>query len=117
MTDQLSFFEFQKVQPLGEILRDRGIERSLKHAKKVRSDWQEKALSFLYCYAKNHDRFSGEMVRESASGSVPEPPSLRAWGAIILFGAKNGWIEQDGYTKVNNPKAHKANAAMWRSLL
>ncbi len=57
------------------------------------------------------------MVRLEAKGIVPEPPSLRAWGAVLLSAAKRGWIRQVGYVHVDNPKAHKANAALWESCL
>ena len=123
--NQLSFLDVEKPKPTGEILRDRGIQKALDHAEEVNAHrWQAKALDFLYLYALNHDHFSGEMVRMEAKGIVPDAPSARAWGAILLTGARKGWIRQacdgDGEPKtikVYNPKAHKANAALWESLI
>jgi hypothetical protein len=57
------------------------------------------------------------MVRMEAKGIVPDPPSLRTWGAVLLTGARKGWIKRVGYIQVENPKAHKANAALWESLI
>ena len=42
---------------LGVILRDKGIARSINNAEDLEEDWSVKALSFLYEYAKTHDRF------------------------------------------------------------
>ena len=114
---QLSFFDVQKTKPSGEMLRDKGVRRAAEHAEEIHDDWQKKALDFLYIYARSHGRFSGEMVRQEGRGIIPEPPSLRAWGAVILSGAKHGWIRQAGYVHVDNPKAHRANAALWESLI
>jgi hypothetical protein len=115
--NQLSFLDIQKPKPTGEVLRDKGIKKALDHAEEIHDQWQVKALDFLYLYALKHDRFSGEMVRIESKGIVPDPPSLRTWGSILLTGAKRGWIKQVGYIHVDNPKAHKANAAFWESML
>lgn len=32
-----------------------------------------------------------------------------------MTAAKRGYIEKVGYIQVENPKAHKANAALWKS--
>jgi hypothetical protein len=114
--NQLSFLNIEKSKPNGQILRDKGIKKAVSHAQDVcGDDWQKKALDFLYFYVLNHQTFSGEMVRLEAKGFVPEPPSLRAWGAIIVSGAKRGWIRQVGFIHVENVKAHRANAALWKS--
>ena len=116
--NQLSFLDIEKSKPDGQILRDRGMRKSLQHAEEVEDGWNVKALDFLYIYAKrNPGRFSGEMVRIEAKGIVLEPPSLRAWGGILASGARRGWIHQTGYVKVTNPRAHRANAALWESLI
>ncbi len=115
--NQLNFFETSKPKPTGELLRDKGIKRAVQHAEDIHNDWQKQALDFLYLYARDHDRFSGEMVRMLSKGIVPEAPSARTWGAVLLTGARQGWIRQVGYIKVDNPKAHKANAALWESLI
>lgn len=117
MNSQLSFFEIQKPKPTGEVLRNKGIARAVEHADKVNEDWQKNALDFLYLYARDHDRFSGEMVRVESKRIVPDPPSLRAWGAVLLQGSRRGWIRQVGFVHVKNEKAHMANAALWESLL
>jgi hypothetical protein len=79
--------------------------------------WSKIALKFLYAYARKHEIFSAEMVRNAADEKVPRPASLRSWGAIMIKGSKLGWIKQCGFTKVINPKAHMANATIWESCL
>jgi len=113
--NQLSFLDIEKPKPSGELLRDKGIHRAVQHAEEIHNDWQRTALDFLYIYARNHDRFSGEMVRMEAKGIVPEPPSLRAWGAVLLQGARKGWIERIGTIHVTNPRAHACFASEWES--
>ncbi len=115
--NQLSFLDIQKPKPTGTILRDKGIQKAVQHAEEFYNDWQKMALDFFYIYAMNHRKFSGVMVRFEAKGIVTDPPCLRAWGGIIMIGAKRGWIKQIGYIQVENPKAHKANAAYWESNL
>jgi len=116
--NQLSFLDIEKTKPNGADLRNRGMKRALQHAEELEEGWNVKALDFLYVYAKkNPGRFSGEMVRLEAKGIVPDPPSLRTWGAVLLQGSRRGWIKQVGYTKVTNPAAHQANAALWESLI
>ena len=115
--NQLNFFGITKPQPTGAVLRDRGIRRAVQHADGIYNDWQRTALDFLYLYARDHDRFSGEMVRMEASGIVPDPPSLRAWGAVLLQGARKGWIKRVGTIQVTNPRAHACFASEWESLI
>ncbi len=99
--------------------RDKGIKQSVDHAEDVHIGWSKKALDFLEAYAKAHHRFSCEMVRIEAKGKVPEPPSLRSWGSIMVLGSRKPrkWITQIDFTHVTNPKAHMANAAVWESLI
>jgi len=111
------FFNDSPPPPTGRGLRDKGINQALQHTEKLNNGWQEKALAFLEEYCKTHHRFSGEMVRIEAKGIVPEPPSLRTWGAVLLTGSRKGWIRQVGYVHVSNINAHCANAALWESLI
>ncbi len=113
--NQLSFLDIEKPLPTGEILRDKGIKKALDHAEDVHNGWQAKAVDFLYIYARDHHRFSGEMVRMEAKGIVPDPPSLRTWGAVLLTGARKGWIRRVGTIHVTNPKAHACFASEWES--
>ena len=111
MTTQPDLFS----QPTGTELRDKGISSALDHAELAHENWGDQAYAFLKKYARTHRQFMAEDVRQASEGIVPEPPSKRAWGGIIVRGKIAGIIERIGYGQVNNPKAHRANAAVWQS--
>jgi hypothetical protein len=107
--------EFEAPPKTALQLRNRGIKKALTHAEQVKAMWGRLALEFMRTYCETHLYFMTEDLREASRGIVDAPPHLRAWGGIILSGARNGWIGQDGTDKVKNPKAHMANAAVWKS--
>jgi hypothetical protein len=98
----------------GRELRDAGIKRALDRANSKTEIWSELAYLFLLQNIKTGDRFMVEEIRVKGIGIVPEPPSNRAWGGIILRAIKEGVIVNDGYGKVKNPSAHCTPAAIWR---
>jgi hypothetical protein len=93
--------------------RDKGIEQAEKHANQVHDSWSDKAFEFLKSFIVNHKKFLAEDVRYYSAGVIPEPPSQRAWGAVIVRAAKQGLIRRVGYEQVKNAKAHRANASVW----
>ncbi len=97
--------------------RDKGIKQAATHAEDVHDGWQTIAMGFMERYAMTHHLFSGEMVRLESKNIVPTPPSLRAWGSILVGAAKRGWIKEAGFVRVTNPKAHRTPATLWESLL
>ena len=56
-----------------------------------------------------------EDIRTASKGKVPDPPHLRAWGAIALRLIKNRDVEKLSIRPVQNPKAHCANAQFYES--
>ena len=114
--NQLSFLNLDKPTPTGEVLKDIGIRKSIKHTEDICPGWMTQALDFLYLYALKHNRFSGEMVRVGSKGFVPEVNG-RAWGAVLLNGVRKGWIRRVGTIHVTNPKAHCCFASEWESCL
>lgn len=107
MNTQLNIFE-------GERLRDKGITQAVTHADYQNEKWSENAYTFLLRYIRNNKEFMTEDARNASLGIIPEPPSARAWGGIIVKAAKNGLIERIGYRNVKNSKAHCTPAAVWR---
>lgn len=99
----------------GSALRDEGIQKAVDHANEKTEKWSDRALAFLKQYASTNSVFSGEQVRFAAGGVIPFPPHLRAWGGVMMSAARQGLIEKIGYIQVENPLAHRANAALWRS--
>jgi len=100
----------------GAKLRDRGIDRAVSHADSVEPQWSEQAYQFLLTFLTHNREFMAEDVREASIGIVPEPPSNRAWGGVIVRAAKAGYIRKAGFKKVRNSRAHCTPAAVWQSL-
>jgi hypothetical protein len=95
--------------------RDDGMQRAADHADRVHRDWQTMAYEFFTnVFLKHHKgTFMAEDFRASCKGVVPDPPSLRAFGAIITKARKNGLITRVAIKQVKNPKANCAMANVW----
>jgi hypothetical protein len=98
--------------------RDQGMRQAMSHAEAETPAWGDMAYDALKAFLDHHpnEYFFGENVREWASAQelLPDPPHARAWGGVIARGARSGLIVKHGIGQVSNPKAHKANAAIWR---
>ena len=90
-----------------------GIQKAEDSANQSVENWSELAYNFLKIYLQHNHRFMVEDVRKACSGIVPDPPSQRAWGAIIRKAKKNGLISHIGYQNVTNVKAHSTPASVW----
>jgi hypothetical protein len=97
-------------------LRDRGIKRSKQNADVQIDQWSEKAFTFLKEFISLAEYpFMAEDVRNHPDCTVPEPPSKRAWGAILVRAAKLGLIRRVGYRETKNPWAHRTPATLWEA--
>lgn len=94
--------------------RDRGMKAAIDHANMITDNWSEKAYGFLRSYMTSHSVFMAEQVREASAGIITEPPSGRAWGAIIVRAVKEGLISRIGFQTVKNARAHCTPAAVWK---
>lgn len=95
--------------------RDAGIQQAIDHANAVVDNWSEKAYHLLIDFI---EEVPGEFMVEdlrayAAMKDFPLPPSARAWGAVILRAAKSGLVENAGYGKTKNKKAHRTPASLW----
>lgn len=98
----------------GKDLRDQGIKKAEDNANDKNENWSAKAYGFLLVYCGIFKQFLAEEVRNaSIEAGIPEPPSKRAWGAIVLRAKKNGKIRSIGFRSVKNPKAHCTPATLW----
>lgn len=100
--------------------RDKGIEKALASAECANPGWKDRAYEFfktwLSRWASGH-KFLMEDFRLSAEiQGLPQPPSNRAYGGLAVKAKFEGLIVSDGTKKVSNPKAHRANAALWRKV-
>lgn len=94
-------------------LRDAGMQQAVDHAEQVHEGWSDVALNFLKNFAAKAERFMTEDVRKAAEGIVPEPPTARAWGAVVVKAKKAGFIKHVGFNQVKNKKAHCTPASVW----
>lgn len=101
----------------GEVLRDAGMQQAIDHAEQETPSWSDLALNMVsdFIDAYPHLEFMAEDVRKwSHHKGLPEPPSKRAWGGVIVRAARLDLIVKVGIGQVKNPTAHCANANIWR---
>jgi len=96
-----------------------GMTAAVEHADKVHVDWSKSAYKLLCLYLVTigiDNGFMAEDFREwiKENNLLPEPPHTRAFGAIMQKAAKNNLITRAGFGQVRNPKAHAANATVWK---
>ena len=103
----------------GRALRDLGMQRASSAAERKIPGWGDRAFGYLLEFvARTPKKFAAEDIREFAHERGLEcPPSLRAWGGVLLAAAKRGIIRRVGFAPVRNPRAHCANAAIWERVL
>jgi hypothetical protein len=109
MKDQLNLFT-------GQQLRDIGIKKSFDSANDKYENWGEMAYDFLLHFLRTNQAFLTEDVRIASTDIVPDPPSKRAWGAVILKAKREGLVRRIGFRNVKNPKAHCTPAALWKKV-
>jgi len=101
----------------GGVLRDAGMQQAIDHAEQETPKWSDLALEKVREFVRTypHLEFMAENVREwSHHKGLPEPPSKRAWGGVMVRAAHQGLIVKIGISQVKNPTAHCANANVWR---
>lgn len=99
----------------GKVNRDKGMQRAVDHAEVIEPGWQDMAYSFLVNVFLKHNSkpFMTEDFRAACKGIVPDPPSLRAFGPIILKARRSGLVRRIGTRPVKNAKANMAFATVW----
>jgi hypothetical protein len=118
MTDQLDLFDLAvQSRPLtwqqAKDKRERGVQRAADHAG---PDWQDAALQQLIDYARQHDRFLTEDVREYAlQHGLDDPPDGRAWGHVVRRAVRLGHIDRDGYRAAKSSNC--SPKPLWKSLI
>lgn len=111
--NQLSIFT-------GETLKEKGMAKAIANADRVESGWSERAyqmfLKFIDGLPKDR-RFMTEQFRMYAfERGLSAPPSLRAFGSVILRASNECKIVRVGFGTVENAKAHRCFASVWRKV-
>lgn len=102
----------------GDNLKHSGMTLATNFANKVHENWAEKAYELLVQFVRSgRGEFMCEDVREYAHAyGLPNPPSSRAWGSVISKAAKKEKIiKHVRFGQVKNPRAHRANASVWKA--
>lgn len=101
----------------GKELKEKGIKRAIDNAERVNPGWKETAYWYFKYWIRYQDRpFKLESFREWCKDLIPPPPSLRAFGGVVQRAKKENLIRHVGFTQVENPKAHHANASLWQRI-
>lgn len=117
MTNQISF-DFSSALVTGQDLAEQGMQTAEDHANKLQPKWSDDALNILREFISKYDiDFMTEDLRRYAEKErgFTAPASSRAWGGVISRAKKSGLIKFVGIRAVGNPKAHAANAAIWKA--
>lgn len=97
-----------------ELRRDAGIERAASHADRESEDWQQRAFEILRAFAVR--RADAPWLCEDlvlyAASLIEEPPTKRAWGAVVQRAQRSGLIERCGYALSNSSNRSPMN--LWR---
>lgn len=94
--------------------RDDGIGRAIDHADAVLPSWSDGAFLRFSAYARTHQFFTTEDVRESFS-AYPRPPDARSWGGIAVRARSAGLVVKHGKQRAKSPSVHCMDITVWRS--
>ena len=105
----------------GYYLAHAGMQQALTTAENASPNWFESAYTYFrhwlgtlppgYTFLLEDARIRAEQL-----GTIPIPPSKRAWANVVYKARKEGLIVKNGVRSVTNPKAHAAMATEWRKL-
>lgn len=98
----------------GDRLKELGMAMAEESANNKVEGWSDMAFELLKRYLKiNKEPFMTEFFRQWTEDKLPEPPSKRAFGAVISRASREGLIKHCGYAPTTNYKAHKTPASVW----
>lgn len=99
----------------GEQLAGAGMRLAAESADDNKKGWSDQAFELLKEFMTMHEKFMCEEFRSYCkSRGLALPPSNRAFGGIIRRAAFGGMIYRIDFARVKNPKAHCANASVWK---
>ena len=97
------------------INREQGIARVQENMEMACPGWTDIALNAVIEFAKSHEHFLTEEVREYCHEFVPEPRDARAWGAVIRRAVKTNIIVRSGYAPARS--SNLSPKPLWKSLI
>jgi hypothetical protein len=97
----------------GRELATDGASKAAAHAERVAPGWNQQASTALARYGAALGEFMTEDVRGLAV-EVPDPPDVRAWGAVIKDAKKAGLIRFERYAAQKATNCHGSLKAVWK---
>ena len=77
-------------------------------------DWKEMAYDAFVSYARSHDKFTTEEIRQD-NPELPSPPDTRAWGAIARRAVADDIVRSAGWTRAKSRTVHGMVVTLWES--
>jgi hypothetical protein len=100
-----------------------GMGRAEDNANVIPYKWNDKVDALFIKWLNDpdigpgHGNFLTEDFRKYAETTdLPEPPSKRAYGSVIVRARKKGLIYKVGYGKPTNVLAHGTPATLWHAV-
>jgi Zn-dependent protease with chaperone function len=93
-----------------------GHEAAHAAANNAGETWTAQAYSAFVSYALTHLAFTTEEVR-LANTDLPEPPDMRAWGAIPRMAKAAGIVTPAGWVRANSRAVHGMVVTLWESTI
>lgn len=102
-----------------ELGKQRGIDAAQHADRKTDgvATWQERARALLdeYGLDTGYREFQADQfVQYAIARGLPEPPTRRAFGAVITHAVKKQLIEHARYEASPNPRHHGCPRSVWR---
>ena len=93
-------------------------EAIIRSVEGANDEWRAIALLSLWKLCKSRQHLTSDQVWEELKGSGHAVFERRVMGAIMIQGAKNGWLKPtETFLKSNDPKCHRRRKMVWLSLL
>lgn len=97
---------------------DEAIERVERATTRKNPDWIPDCLEYFRIWLeRRREDFQMEEFRNHCRNLLAPPTHERVYGTVVRKASLHGWIQYVGTRPVSTPRNHRANAAVWRSLL
>lgn len=103
-------------EPSGQALKERGMAQAESHANAVHPEpikWSDQAEYFLKNWARPETPFTVEQAVKASEGVIPQPPTNKAWGGVIVRLKRQGFVKALGIVKATKASSHTGYITQW----
>jgi len=100
-------------EPSGQALKERGMQQAESHANQVHLSWSEQAERFLKNWIRPETPFTIEQAVEASEMVIPQPPTNKAWGGVIVRLKRQGFVKALGIVKAKKASSHTGYITQW----